>query len=195
MAAVMPFVFMGLGALSLVRGLFRPHRAVVKTGSVARCAGPNQFMVCDPTDTIDTPVGTPAYAAASGRVVAAGENFLHLAVGNEPVFLMYEGIDPQVVEGQDVGRGQQIGTANGPVAFGVWQLAPSAAGPQMQVVPAAAWLAARGAKHVTKDTGAGNKWCEQSRAVHVPAAAKQSCGFRQPDPAKFALLPVQIDMG
>lgn len=195
MAAVMPFVFMGLGALSLVRGLFRPHRAVLKSGAVARCGGPNQFLVCDPTDTTSTNVGTAAFATAPAKVVAVGERFVHLAVTNEPVFLMYEGIEPSVVEGQHVGRGQKIVTATGPVAFGVWQLAPGANGPVMQVVPAAAWLAARGMKHVTKNTGPADKWCEGGRVIHVPAAVKQACGFRQPDPAKFALLPVQIEMG
>lgn len=191
----MPFVFMGLGALSLVRGLFRPHRAVAKEGTVSRCAGPNQFMVCDPTDMIDAPVGTPVFATAPAKVVAVGENFLHLATTKEAVFLMYEGIDPLVVEGQHVGSGQEIGKANGPVAFGVWQLAPSSTGPVMHAVPAAAWLAARGMKHVTKNTGPANKWCEAGRVVRVPADAKKSCNFRQPDPAKFALLPVQIEMG
>lgn len=195
MAAVMPFVFMGLGALSLVRGLFRPHRAVLREGSVARCAGPNQFLVCDSTDSIDASAGTSAYATAPAKVVAVGETFVQLAVMNEPVFLMYEGIDPVVVEGQHVGRGQEIGKALGPVAFGVWQLAPSATGPQMQVVPAAAWLAARGMRHVVKNTGPANKWCEGGRTIQVPADAKMACGFRQPDPAKFALLPVQINMG
>ncbi len=195
MAAVMPFVFMGLGALSLVRGLFRPHRSVLKEGTVGRCAGPNQFMVCDPTDLIESPSGTSAYATAPAKVVAVGETFVHLAVTNEPVFLMYEGVDPVVVEGQYVGRGQEIGKALGPVAFGVWQLVPSSAGPVMQVVPAAAWLAARGMRHVVKNTGPANKWCEGGRTIQVPSTAKQACGFHQPDPAKFALLPVQINMG
>jgi hypothetical protein len=191
----MPFVFMGLGALSIVRGVFRPHRAVLKEGTVKRCAGQNQFMVCDPTDLITAPSGVSAYATAPAKVVAVGENFVHLAVTNEPVFLMYEGIDPLVVEGQYVGRGQEIGKTQGPVAFGVWQLAPSATGPVMQVVPPAAWLAARGMRHVVKNTGPGNQWCEGGRTIHVPADAKQVCGFRQPDPAQFALLPVQINMG
>lgn len=195
MAAVMPFVFMGLGTLALVRGLFRPHRAVLKEGTVSRCGGQNQFLVCDPTDAIGTPAATSAYATAPAKVVAVGDSFVHLAVTNEPVLLMYEGIAPTVVEGQFVGRGQEIGTATGPVAFGVWQLAPGNAGPVMQVVPASAWLAARGMKHVVKNTGPANKWCEGGRTIHVPAAAKQSCGFVQPDPATFGLLPVSIDMG
>lgn len=195
MAALVPFVFVGLGALALVRGAFRPHRAILKEGTVSRCGGPNQFLVCDPTDAIGTPVSTPAYATAPAKVVAVGERFVHLAVTNEPVFLMYEGIEPSVVEGQHVGRGQKIGTATGPVAFGVWQLAPSDKGPKMQVVPAAAWLAARGMKHVIKNTGPADKWCEGGRVIRVPANVKQACGFRQPDPAKFALLPVQIEMG
>lgn len=195
MAAVMPFVFMGLGTLSVLRGVFRPHRAVLQRGTVSRCAGPNQFMVCDPTDQVEAPEGTDAYATAPGKVVAVGDGFVHVAVSNEPVFLMYEGIDPVVVEGQYVGRGQTLGKAMGPVSFGVWQLAPGKAGPVMQQVPAAAWLAARGMKHVVKNLGAANKWCEGGRTIQVPSAVKESCSFKQPDPAKFALLPVQINMG
>jgi len=191
----MPFVFMGLGAAALVRGIFRPHRAVVREGTVSRCGGPNQFRVCDPTDTIQAPAGTPVYAVAPGKIVAVGEDFLHIVTSNDDAILMYEGLTPNVVEGQFVGRGQKLGDTSGPLNFGVWQFAPSATGAVLQQVPAGAWLAARGARHASKNTGAEDKWCEGGRVIHVPKATADSCKFRQPDAARFALLPVQIDMG
>lgn len=195
MAAVVPFIFAGLGAAALVRGLFRPHRAVLKEGSVARCSGRNHFGICDPTDTIRAPEGTPAYAVAPGRVVAVGEAFVQIVARNDAVVLMYEGIAPEIVEGQHVGRGQTIGKSIGPVIFGVWQLAPNATGPVLQNIPPSAWLAARGMRHVVKDLGDGNKWCEGGRKIHVPREVKAACGFRQPDPSRFGLFPVEITLG
>lgn len=194
MASAAPFILIGLGGLSLVRGLFRPHRAVVREGAVTRCAGLNQYKVCDSTDTVQTPQGASAYATASGRVVAAGDTFVHIAVHNEPVLLMYDGIHPTVVEGQYVGRGQKLGESTGAVTFGVWQLVPSPKGVVMQKVPASAWLAARGLKFAVSDTGPGTKWCEGGRSITVPQAVTQACDLRQPDPATFALLPVSIQM-
>jgi hypothetical protein len=195
MAEVAPFIFMGLGALAIVRGVFRPHRAVLRRGSIDRCAGPNSFGACDPTDTITAPDGTAAYATASALVVAVGDNFVQLAVNNEPIFLMYQGVKPEVQEGQYVGRGQRIGKSSGPVNFGVWELIPNTSGPKMIQIPPAAWLAARGMRAVVKNTGSGDKWCEQHRKIDVPPATVKSCGFQQPDPASFALLPVQINLG
>jgi hypothetical protein len=194
MASATPFVLMALGGLSLVRGLFRPHRAVVREGAVSRCAGPNQYKVCDSTDTVQTPPGASAYATASGRVIAAGDTFVHVAVHNEPVILMYDGVRPTVDEGQYVGRGQKLGESTGAVTFGVWQMAPTARGAVMQKVPASAWLAARGLKFAVSDTGPGTKWCEGGRSITVPQSVTSACDLRQPDPATFALLPVSINM-
>lgn len=195
MAVVAPFIFMGLGALAVVRGVFRPHRAVVREGAVQRCAGPNQYRVCDSTDTLVTPDGTSVYSTASGRVAAVGQTFVHVVARNEPVILMYDGIMPDVVEGQYVGRGQKLGASQGPVAFGVWQMAPAPHGTVMQRVPASAWLAARGMKVAVRDTGAGSKWCEGGRHIQVPRSVVEACDLREPDPAGFALLPVEVRLG
>ena len=193
MAEVMPFVFMGLGGLALVRGLFRPTRAVARTGSVTHCAGPNAYGVCDPTAQLAVPAGDPIYATASALVVAVLDDSVQLRVNNEPVFVMYDGVKPEVHIGQYVGRGQRIATSSGAVSFGAWQLTPSAHGPVMSPMPPSAWLAARGMRLLATDTG--QKWCEATRDVSVPASAVSSCGFKTPDPATFALLPVRIGMG
>jgi hypothetical protein len=190
---IAPFVFGGLGALALLRALWRPHRAVLRKGSVDRCSGPNRFGVCDPTMGLTADDGTEAYAVASGKVAAVGDQFVHVVGRQEPVILVYQGIVPAVVEGQHVGKGQKIGEVAGPVAFGVWQLRPTDTGPVLQVVPPSAWMAARGIRPTVKH-GDANKWCEGGRTIVVPSETRRSCDMKKPDPASFALLPVQIDL-
>jgi hypothetical protein len=190
-----PFVFAALGAAALVRGLWRPYRAVAKKGTVARCEGPNKFGVCDPTMGLNAASGTLIYATARGKVVAVGDDFVHIVGRNEAIVQLYQGITPAVVEGQHVGKGQTIGKSTGMVYFGVWQMKPAEGGGfLMQNVPPSAWLAARGARALVKNLGEANKWCEEPRNVIVPASVRQACGFKKPDPSGFALLPVQIEL-
>lgn len=196
---LLPIAFGVVGVAATVRGAFRPYRAVLKEGTVDRCSGRTQLGLCDSTDQIKSPKGTPAYALAPGVVAAAGETFVQLVASNEPVILMYSGITPEVVEGQHVGRGQTLGKSLGAVAFGVWQLkrvtlTNGQEAVQMQRVPPSAWLAARGMKHVVKDLGAGEKWCEGGRHITVPRDAKTACDLKQPYGASFGLLPVEINM-
>lgn len=199
MGGIAAGIYGGLGILCLARGLLRPNRAVVKSGKVARCSGSNGYATCDPADTIQAEPGTNCYAVASGRIVAVGETFVNLLVGNETVVLMYDGIVPGVHEGQYVGRGQKIATVDqgGTVRFSVTELIPSNApmGYSAQMVPPSGWLAARGAKHAAKDLGDGTKWCEGGRNIQVPQDALQSCDFKRPEPGEFGLLPIEVDMG
>lgn len=189
---IFPYVLMGVGGMAIVRGLFRPHRAVLKRGSVSRCAGPDEYGKCDSTVRLATQSGTPVYSTAPGRVIAAGANFVHIVASNEPVILMYRGVDPSVREDQSVGRGQPIGKAVGDkVSFGVWQV--TAAG--LQKIAPSAWLAARGFKHAAKDEGKGTRWCEGGREIHVPVSAQQACGLKLPERTGFALLPVELTIG
>lgn len=197
MAAVMPWVLGALGVGALVKGFFRPHRAVAKKGTVARCSGPNQYGVCDPADALAVPAGDAIYATGAGKVVAVGDRFVHILVGNEPVILMYDGIEPDVIEDQYVGRGQTIGYSTGTVFFSVTELGPGRSGSLPYVasnVAPSAWLAARGMKEVVKNTGAGNRWCEQGRNIAVPVDAGRACRLQKPDPAGFALLPVSVSV-
>lgn len=196
---LLPIAFGVLGVAATVRGAFRPHRAVLREGTVGRCSGRTQLGTCDSTDQINAPKGTDAYAVAPGIVAAAGETFLQIVASNEPVILLYSNIAPDVVEGQHVGRGQLVGKSLGPVTFGVWQfkrvtLTSGQPSVQMQRVPPSAWLAARGIKHVAKNTGDSEKWCEGGRHITVPRDAKVGCDLKQPYGASFGLVPVEINM-
>ncbi len=196
---IAPTIYVSLGALMLLRGIFRGNRAVVRKGGVSRCSGPSSFGSCDPSDTIEASPGTGAYAVASGRVVAAGQDFLHILVGNEPVILMYAGITPKVIEGQYVGRGQYLGAVDdgGQVHFSVTELVrdSGALGYATRVVPPSGWLAARGVRHAVTDTGTGSKWCEGGREISVPADAASSCNMKRPEPGMFGLLPIRVEIG
>ena len=201
MASVfVPILYAAAGIGCLVRGLFQPHRAVVREGAVKRCSGPNSFGACDPADAIQAAPGTLAYAVTTGKIVAVGQSFVHLLTRDEPVLLMYDGIAPAVAEGQYVSRGQRLGAvdADGLVRFSVSELVRSETsqiGYAIRAVPPSGWLAARGARHAAKDLGDGTKWCEGGRTIAVPGAAVQSCDLKQPEPGKFGLLPIDVSMG
>ena len=177
-----------LGALCVFRGFYHPHRAVVKNGAVKKCAGPNSFGICDPTDQIETAVGEPVYAAGP-EVVEVGSYYVHLVVQNEPVILMYEGLLPTVEVGQHVGAGQKIGESDGRVYFSVTQYRQNRVA---QFVPPSAWLAVRGFKLVCNNTGDQNAYCAQGRDIVVPD--EQVCSMKSPEKAGFALLPVTIEL-
>lgn len=185
-------MLMGSGALALVRGLFRPHRAVVREGGVAKCSG-SDGSTCDPADMIATAPGTDVFAVAPGRVVAVGPAGLQVVVSNEPVVLVYDGVEPAVSEGHYVGRGEVVGVARGAVVrFATLALVRDRRGVGVRPLPPSAWLAARGLRHAVSDTGAGGAWCEGGRRIRVPATVQRSCGFALPESAGFMLFPVEI---
>jgi hypothetical protein len=187
-----PYVLGSIAGIALVKALFRPHRAVVREGGVTACPGANKYKVCDASLAIGTTTGMPAYATSGGRVVAAGDRFLHIATHDEPVILMYDGVAPSVREGQYIGRGQQIGVATGPtVYFSVTQFVP---GGGLQKVDPSSWLASRGQKIASTYTGNGSSWCEQGRNIEVPLDAGRTCNLYEPDRSSFALLPVTVSV-
>jgi hypothetical protein len=187
-----PYVLGGIATLALVKALFRPHRAVVREGAVAACPGANPRGVCDASLAIDSPAGTAVYATAGGRIAASGDRFLHLATSDEPVMLMYDGVVPEVQEGQYVGRGQKIGTVlQSRMYFSVTQFLPN--GSLVKVDPSS-WLASRGQKIAATYTGAGTSWCEQGRHIEVPESAGRACDLHEPDKGAFALLPVTVSV-
>lgn len=181
-----------LGIGFAIRGFFRPVRAIVKEGSVRRCAGEKTaYGGCDPTDVIDTAPGAAVFAAAPAKVVAVGDYFVQLQAQNEPVILMYAGIDPEVEVGQFVGTGQKIATSDGVVAFSVTQYKQ---GMQAENVPPSAWLAVRGLSLVKENTGSDSPYCVQGRDIVVPEAAQKLCNLKTPAKAGFALLPVTVEL-
>lgn len=191
MAMVGTVIWGSLAALTLFRGLFRPVRAVAKSGGVRRCAGDlNQFGVCDTSDLIEVPSGEAVFSTATAKVVSVGEDYVNLVVQNEPVVLMYQGIKPGVKEGQFVGTGQKIGTSSGKVFFSVTSYGQD--GPEF--LAPSAWLAVRGQKLVLKNTGDSAAYCAQGREIVVPNQAKKNCDLKLPSKAKFALLPVTVEL-
>ncbi len=183
-----------LGGLFLLRGIWNPHRSVVRKGAVASCAGPDSMGVCHATLAIDADPDSPIYSCGGGKVVAQGKDFLHIQVGNEPVILFYGGIVPSVGLGAHIWNGQRIGDAGpGQVVFGVWELMHTDKGVKLSAVEPASWLAARGYHIVQSNTGKADLWCEQPRHITVPKAVHTTCGLMNPEPSGFALLPVSID--
>jgi murein DD-endopeptidase MepM/ murein hydrolase activator NlpD len=183
-----PYLFGALAAVAAVKTLFRPHRALVREGGVAGCPGATGGR-CDPALRVATPEGAPVYSVGSGLVVAVGPHFVHVAARNEPAVLVYEGVLPDVREGQHVGRGQRIGESGGRVAFLVTEFEVDGGA---HYVDPASWLAARGQRIAARDTGAGSSWCEQGRHIEVPKAAGAACGLHEPARGNFALLPVSV---
>lgn len=185
-------VWGALGAACVIRGFYHPHRAVVKRGSVLRCAGEtNQFGICDPGDIIETEEGEPVFATASAVVADAGDYYVNLLVNNESVILMYEGLEPSVEVGQHVGPGQQIGTSDGRLVFIVTQYKPNGVA---EYVPPSAWLAVRGLQLVKDNEGSEEPYCLGGREIVVPSAAKNNCDLHAPRKAGFALLPVTVEL-
>lgn len=183
-------LFTTIGAACLVRGLFRPTRALAKKGSIKRCAGTNSFGVCDPTLAIHTTMDAPIFSTVAGKVLVVGSDYVHVMANNEPVILMYQGVVPKVRSGQFVGPGQELGKSQGNVNFGVTQMGPGGT----FLIPPSAWLAARGYKVLSKNMGDKSLWCAQNRNISVPREARQHCEFKTPQGAGFALLPVTVEL-
>lgn len=185
-----PYVLGALAAVAALKALWRPHRAVVREGAVARCPGGTSYGSCDPTLQISAPAGAHVYSTAQGHVVAVGPDWLHIAASHEPVVLYYDGVTPEVGEGQYVGRGQTIGASTGRTYFGVTQFSADGS----ENIDPSSWLASRGQKIAAKYTGPGTSWCEQGRHIQVPQAAGSACDLQEPDRPHFALLPVTVDI-
>lgn len=187
------WVFGGTSALLLFRGLWNPHRAVVKSAAVASCPGP-EIGLCQDTIALVAQPDTPVYAVGSGTIMAVGDRWLHIQVENEPVLLHYYGVTPDVVVGQHVSRGRQIGVSrdDGPVELGVAGLVVSNGSVSMVAIEPRSWLAARGISLTVKKAPDTDLWCGPGRHITVPQAVHAGCGLRMPDQSNFALLPVSI---
>lgn len=181
-----------IGTACVVRGFFRPFRAVVRKGAIVRCAGAqNAYGTCDPVDTIETDVGEPVYSVGPAKVVEVGPYYVHLAIQNDAVVVMYEGLEPLVEVGQHVGTGQKIGESDGKVSIIVSQFKPNNV---VEYVPPSAWLAVRGLKLVLENEGSDDLYCSGGREIVVPNEYKRNCDLKSPRKAKFALLPVTVEL-
>ena len=191
------WVFGGLGSLLLLRGVWNPHRDVVREGSLASCPGPDNGR-CQDTIALNVPAGTDVYSTGSGTVVAAGDRFVHVQLSNEPVVIHYFGLAPDVTPGQHVGNGRRLGKALGdaPVEFGVTGIIKDNGPPALVSVEPRSWLAARGYGLSVKKLPETDAWCGAGRHITVPKAVHQAppqgCGLRNPQKAGFALLPVSV---
>ncbi len=185
-----------VGVAAAVRALYRPFRAVMRDGFASRCAAEG----CSPNMVVDSFSGqSEIYAPVGGTVVATTGSSIYIAIGSEPTLLEYSAdpgqINVQVIPGEVVGAGQQIGLASR-VRFGVYDLERTGNGGAKIGRPyePASWLANHGCtvshkKHKTT----GEVWCEGGRKLVVPATVAK-CGLRLPPPNGFALLPVSATM-
>jgi len=185
-----------IAAAATVRVLYRPFRAVMRDGFASRCAAEG----CSPNMVVDSFSGqSEIYAPVGGTVVSTTGSSIYIAIGSEPTLLEYSAdpgqINVQVIPGEVVGAGQQIGLASR-VRFGVYDLERTAGGGAKIGRPyePASWLANHGCtvshkKHKTT----GEVWCEGGRKLVVPATVAK-CGLRLPPPNGFALLPVSATM-
>lgn len=178
------YLFGAMGAAALVRGLWNAHRAVVRKGQIAVCAGAE----CSPLMALRSG-DSRVYAAGGGRVALVDGGVVHVRVSNEPVVLHYEGLAPTVRQGQYVLRGQPLGDSTGVVHFGVWLVRPDGS---LTPLEPAAWLASRGYRAAVSVTGQGGTWCEQGRRIEIPAAVHSGCGIKAGSEPSFALLPVSV---
>lgn len=187
------WAFGGVSALLLVRGLWNPHRALLRSAAVQSCPGPDG-SVCRDTIALVAQEGVPVYAAAAGTVIALGDNWMHIQVSNEPVVLAYYGLTPDVEVGQNVGRGRKIGgaRANEPLEFGVTEIMNQNGSATMVALEPRSWLAARGVRLTVNKTPDTQLWCGPGRHITVPQAVHQGCGLQMPERSNFALLPVSI---
>jgi hypothetical protein len=178
-----------VGAAAAFRALYRPDRAIIRDGFVSKCSGAS----CDPTMTIEAYEGTQAiFAPMSATVIAVSGQSIYLVPKHEAVILEYLGVSPQVVAGDSVGSGQQIGLSSR-LQFAVYEIDRTASGTAKlgKPVEPAAWLAVHGLTVSTKKHKGQELWCEGGRRIVVPAELGK-CGFRLPPPSGYALLPVSV---
>jgi murein DD-endopeptidase MepM/ murein hydrolase activator NlpD len=198
------WVFGGAGALLMLRGLWNPHRALTKSGTLSRCPGPTMGGF---SETLQLAVadGEPVYSVGSGTVIASGDTFVHIQLSNEPVVIYYLGVMPDVAPGQHVMRGRKIGYATGGmVDCGVmglghaddgertdasnWNL--SSPGAVFYDVEPRSWLAVRGYEPTVKPMAETTAWCGPGRHISVPQDVHRQLSM--PEKASFALLPVSV---
>jgi hypothetical protein len=191
-SVIVPLIFGTIGAVALIRGLWRPARALVWAGKVTKCSG-TSAGICDPVDTIETNKGEPVFSVTAGKVVAVGDVFVQVSSSYETAIIFYQGLVPGVKLNDQVGVGSQLGLSSGVLSFGVVQMVPdkTTSGGRMQWVAPGAWLVARGMSHVQGKSS--ELWCDKPRNATVPADVRKVCDFQLPEKPGFTLLPITVD--
>lgn len=186
---VTTYVLGALGLGFLVRGLWNAHRQLTDEAGIAACPG-QEGAICEQTIELTTAKGADVYSVGSGTVLAAGPDFVHAAVDNEPVVLFYDGMATTVKPGSSLWRGQPVGTSPGRFRFGVWAIKPDGS---LSPLEPASWLASRGYKVAgSLDAKSEALWCGKGRQLSIPKTVHGTCKLGMPQAASFALLPVSI---
>jgi hypothetical protein len=182
------WVALAVGTGLLVRGLYHPFRAVVRTGRVLRCPG---ATACSETLDLELLMPTVVYAVSAGTVTTSANGQILVASRREPINLSYQGpITPMVARGQSVSIGQQIATAApGVLKFGV------ASSDGLKIEPVS-FLALRGLRASHDSVApATNDWCTTgSRTLQVPQRLVSACKLRITEPSGIMLLPVNVQV-
>ena len=191
-----------IGVAAAARALYRPDRALIKDGYVARCAGePN----CESSMLIRAFEGTqPVFAPMAGTIVSGNSTVVYLVPNGEAVILCLSGFDQvkplgpgaqfQVAVGDKVGTGQQLGLAS-QISFSVYELGRNDGGHAkiLSAIEPAAWLAVHGIRVSSKSHKHSELWCEGGRKIVAPPTVA-NC-LKLPPPSGYALLPISVTTG
>jgi hypothetical protein len=182
------WVALAVGTGLLVRGLYHPFRAVVRTGRVLRCPGTKG---CSEFLDLELLMPTLVYAVSAGTVTESTNGSILVSSRREPLSLIYRGpITPMVARGQSVSIGQQIATAApGVLQFGV----EATSGSKIEPV---SFLALRGLRASHDSVApATNDWCTTgSRTLQVPQRLVSGCKMHITEPSGIMLLPVNVQV-
>lgn len=201
-APAFPVTSVILGGLALalaVRGLHRPHRALVQDGYVSRCSGKDGGTCREFVEVQSARGVAPVYSTTAGTVVESSNSFfgmpmsvVMIASSYEPVVLVYGNLTQLMVKpGDNVVIGQQIGLAE-QLAFAVLQVERKNDGTKVaHRLEPTSWLAARGMGVSHRRTQPAVQWCDQGRNQRIPAAVLD-CGMKLPAPVSFLALPVSL---
>lgn len=217
-----PYVAYGLGLLSLgllVRGLWRPSRALVDAGTVSHCPSQPQasanmgYDQCSPSVSVDLTASSPVYALGAGKVVhveerkaqpasmpgaAAAGAYVYFALSTEPVVLAIEVLGTVTglpAAGAEFGIGQQMFRAEqgAQVRLEARELLPATSGTpaRTRALDPLAWLVARG-RTLTR-SGNPASTCGLDGRSYRPAAPAADCPtLALPVASPYLILPVTV---
>lgn len=197
-----PWLAYGLGALTvglLVRGLYRPSRALVDAGEVTVCpGGPG----CSRSVTVKLTGPSKVYALGAGKVIASESNpagaMVSVALEGEPVVLTVAvtgqttappAPGTQVSIGQTLLEAQQGQT----VSLLVSQIVPLPQGPAVaRALDPLAWLVARG--RTLTSSGNPASGCGLDGRTYRPPAPAPECAdaLALPTASPYLILPVTV---
>jgi hypothetical protein len=210
-----PWLAYGLGALTvglLVRGLYRPSRALVDAGEVTVCPGGDG---CSKLVAVKLNAPSPVYALGAGKVIhsesappatpggdkahALSNTVVAIALSGEPIVIVIT-TDGRTTTpppgGSEVSIGQPLFEAQPGqvVSLQVSQVVPGSAGAPaaMRAIDPLAWLVARG-RSLTR-SGNPASGCGLDGRTYRPPAPAQECSdvLALPTASPYLILPVTI---